>query len=67
MPVLNGVEATKLIRASSRSDKDIPIYAMTANTLMRERNSCLDAGMDGYISKPIDRHGIQGALKEKFS
>lgn len=66
MPVLNGVEATKLIRASSRNDRDIPIYAMTANTLTRDRNSCLDAGMNGYISKPIDHHGIQVALKEKF-
>ena len=64
MPVLNGVEATKQIRSSHRADKDVPIFAMTANTFTKDRNRCLDAGMNGYISKPINQNDIQAVLKE---
>ena len=64
MPVMDGLEATKQIRASKREDKDILIFAMTANTLMRDRKNCQAVGMDGYISKPIDIKDIESALKE---
>ena len=53
MPVMDGIEATKQIRASSRADHDIPIFAMTANTFSGDRDRCRDAGMNGYISKPV--------------
>ncbi|MBU5678989.1 ATP-binding response regulator [Blautia sp. MSJ-9] len=64
MPVMDGVEATKQIRASKRHDHDICIIAMTANTLARDRNICEEAGMDGYLSKPIHLKDIGRALKE---
>lgn len=55
MPVLDGIEATKLIRESNLSyAKSIKIYAMTANTSARIKQECLDAKMNGHISKPID-------------
>ena len=63
MPVMDGVEATRQIRASSRSDNDILIIAMTANTLARDRKSCEEAGMNGYISKPIHIKEIGNTLK----
>ena len=66
MPVMNGVEATKEIRASERSDNDVLIIAMTANTLARDRKSCEEAGMNGYISKPIHLKEIGKTLKESM-
>ena len=67
MPVMNGVEATKEIRASKRSDNDVLIIAMTANTLARDRKSCEEAGMNGYISKPIHLKEIGKTLKEQMN
>lgn len=64
MPVLDGISATKQIRASRRADHDILIFAMTANTLSRDQKICREAGMDGYISKPVNVKDIENALKE---
>ena len=64
MPVMDGVEATRRIRASERSDHDIPIFAMTANTFAADRKKCFDAGMSGYIPKPIDLETITHTLEE---
>lgn len=64
MPVMDGLEATELIRKSDRKDRDILIFAMTANTLTRDRENCQAAGMDGYISKPINIKDIESTLKE---
>lgn len=67
MPVMNGTEATKQIRALSRDDHTIPIFAMTANTLAKDRKDCADAGMNGYISKPINLKDIESTLKANMS
>jgi CheY-like chemotaxis protein len=54
MPKLNGLEATKVIRAKEkRTGKRLPLVAMTAHAMKGDRDTCLAAGMDGYISKPI--------------
>ena len=62
MPVMDGVTATKMIRQSSRSDHDIPIFAMTANTFAGDRRSCREVGMTGYIAKPVSVKDITSAL-----
>ena len=62
MPVMDGVTATRLIRQSSRPDHDIPIFAMTANTFASDRRSCREAGMTGYIPKPVSVKNIEEAL-----
>ena len=62
MPVMDGVTAAKRIRASKRADHDIPIFAMTANTFASDRRSCRDAGMTGYIAKPVSVKDIEEAL-----
>ena len=67
MPVMDGLEATKHIRRSERSDSDIPIFAMTANTFAGDRRSCKEAGMNGYIAKPINIKDIEGTLKESVN
>ena len=64
MPVMDGVEATKRIRASSHPDHIIPIFAMTANTFASDRQKCMDAGMTGYIAKPISLNEITSTLQE---
>ena len=63
MPEMGGIEATQIIRSLESSDQHIPIIAMTANAMQGDRERCLEAGMDDYLSKPIK----SDALKEILS
>jgi PAS domain S-box-containing protein len=64
MPQLDGIEATKRIRAheSGDSGRRTPILALTANTLVEDRYACFEAGMDGFLIKPLDREKLEEAL-----
>ncbi|MEO0582426.1 MAG: ATP-binding protein [Bacteroidota bacterium] len=62
MPVLDGLEATRLIR--SEVDSQPIIIAMTANALQEDRDRCMEAGMDDYLSKPIKPSDIQAVLSK---
>jgi PAS domain S-box-containing protein len=53
MPGMDGISATREIRAFERSGKRVPIIAMTANAMAEDQRRCLEAGMDDYVSKPI--------------
>ena len=55
MPVMNGHEAARAIRALEREDaRDIPIIAMTANAFAEDEREALAAGMNAHVAKPID-------------
>ena len=65
MPRMGGLEATARIREAERSTGGhLPIVAMTAHAMAGDRRRCLDAGMDGYVTKPIDRAKLVQALRE---
>jgi len=65
MPQLNGLEATKAIRIDEQQNKNhIPIIAMTAHAIKGDRERCLEAGMDEYISKPIDSDKLFEAIEK---
>ncbi len=64
MPVLDGLEATRCIRRkeADRSLSRVPILALTANVQRADIDACLEAGMDGYLSKPFDREALEDAV-----
>ena len=64
MPDLDGIEATRQIRAHEveRSLARTRILALTANTLVEDRYACFEAGMDGFLVKPLDRDKLAEAL-----
>ncbi len=63
MPEMDGYEATRHIRASkSLPNPDLPIVAMTANAIVGDREKCLEAGMNDYVSKPVRPEELAGVL-----
>ena len=65
MPVMDGIAATKAIRAMDRADaKTIPIIAMTANAFEEDAKRCLAAGMNAHLAKPFQIEDVEKAIVE---
>ena len=65
MPVMDGYQAARAIRALNRPDAaTVPIYAMTANTFAEDIARARDAGMNGHLAKPIDINALMQALRD---
>jgi CheY-like chemotaxis protein len=64
MPVMDGLEATSVIRKIEQEEglPRIPVIAMTAHALEGDRERCIEGGMDGYITKPIHIHELTDVI-----
>ncbi len=67
MPEMTGLQATTLIRQEEAIGAHIPILAMTASAMSEERDRCLAAGMDDFISKPVSYKVIEHMITATFS
>ena len=72
MPEMDGLEATAEIRrrecrAAPGSARHVPIVAMTAHAMHGDEDRCLRAGMDAYVSKPVDSHRLAGAMERAIT
>lgn len=64
MPILDGLQATRRLREREREEGGhVPVIAMTANAMRGDRESCLEAGMDDYLAKPIDAPALFDRLE----
>ncbi len=63
MPEMDGYTATRIIRQKASAERNIPIVALTANAVSGDETKCREAGMDGYLSKPVDRQELEVVLK----
>jgi two-component system sensor histidine kinase/response regulator len=64
MPLLDGYAATAAIRLREIDGLHTPIIALTANAMQGDRERCIDAGMDDYLSKPLDPARLRAAVEQ---
>jgi len=64
MPVMGGIEAAREIRKLDNANQDIPMIALTANVIEEDQEKCREAGMNGFLTKPISLKSLQDALME---
>ena len=67
MPVMDGLEASKQIRNCENKSNSIPIIALTAYTMIGDREKFLEAGMDDYIAKPVEKDELMEVLERNCS
>ena len=67
MPVMGGIEATRAIRASGGPNATTPIVALTANAMQSDKDACLDAGMNDFLTKPFSKEGLAQCLLAQTS
>jgi CheY-like chemotaxis protein len=64
MPEMDGLTATRLIRAMAGPKSRIPIIGLTANAMEADEDACRQAGMDGFVTKPVKAARLEQAMRE---
>lgn len=64
MPEFDGLQVAREIRNKEGKNQHVPIIALTANALQGDEEKCLEAGMDGYIAKPIKMKDLENVLSQ---
>lgn len=67
MPVMDGIEATKVIKKIGKASGPVPVIALTASAMDAGRKRCIDAGMDEYLAKPIEKNKLVDIIKIKLA
>jgi CheY-like chemotaxis protein len=67
LPGMDGIEAARRIRATETGGTRTPIIALTADALPESSAACREAGMDGFVAKPLDRERLTAALAQFVS
>jgi CheY-like chemotaxis protein len=62
MPIMDGFEAARQIRALDNDNAQVPIIAVTANAMSQDRENCLAAGMNDYLKKPVSKAQLQACM-----
>jgi CheY-like chemotaxis protein len=62
MPVMDGLQATRAIRASGGPNAGVPVIALTANAMQADQNACMEAGMNDFLSKPFTKAALVTCL-----
>jgi len=63
MPIMDGFEVTRRVRALDTPQRNVPIVAITANLMPEDSNVCIESGMDGFIAKPILREPLFAEIR----
>jgi signal transduction histidine kinase/ActR/RegA family two-component response regulator len=64
MPVMNGFDATKMIRSGNGPNAKTPIVALTANAMQADKDACIEAGMNDFLTKPFSKEGLATCLQQ---
>jgi CheY-like chemotaxis protein len=62
LPGVDGIEATRRIRSLGDDGGNVPIVALTANAFPEDQDACREAGMDGFVVKPVDRQRLEETM-----
>ena len=67
MPVMNGFEATQAIRSGDGPNADTPIIAVTANAMQSDKDACMEAGMNDFLTKPFSKEGLAECIQKNLA